>query len=112
MALGVGSSVSQTMAVLEGLVSGDATFVRTPKQGGLRIPQVVPKTPPAQLFITVIMGLYYLDAVGQSVRSHNWASLPLLALFGIGFWWVGLSQWLEGSRSVEAVEMGAARAAK
>jgi len=112
MALGVGSSASQTMAVLEGLFSSDATFIRTPKQGGLRIPQVVPQIPSAQLLITLGMTIYYLESMGRAALNHNWLSLPLLALFGSGFLCVSLSQLLEGSRTVEAVEMDVAPAAK
>ena len=112
MALGVGSSASQTLAVIEGLLSNDSTFVRTPKQGNSAVATLVPQIPPLQLIISCGMSLYYGISIALAVTQLRWASLPLLALFGLGFLMVSLRQILEGNRIVEAAEMGPLPATK
>ncbi len=95
MSLGIGMSLSQTRAVLEGLFGGTGVFVRTPKRGD------APKASygPARLSLPgaeLLLMLWFGWAVVQAVRMGMWGSLPFLVLFLSGFAWVGgltLLQW-------------------
>jgi cellulose synthase/poly-beta-1,6-N-acetylglucosamine synthase-like glycosyltransferase len=110
MALGVGCSASQSLAVFEGLVSKDATFIRTPKQGEGRA--AVARAKPTRVLLTTVMALYYLYALQWAVVSGRWASLPFMSLFGLGFILVSLSQWLEKTHTGEAAALDVAPATK
>lgn len=48
MALSVGMSVQESLAILEGWVSTDATFIRTPKEGGSSTTLGAPHTPSSE----------------------------------------------------------------
>ncbi len=87
--LGIGMSVSQTRAVLEGLFGRTGEFVRTPKRGerGSAGPYraVLGGLPGAELLVAAwfawgVVGALERDALG---------SLPFLLLFLAGFAWVG-----------------------
>lgn len=89
MSLGIGMSVNQTRAVIEGLFGKDITFRRTPKAGDAphqryRLPGGW--TPYVELLLAVWL------AVGFAHAAVNgwWASLPFMALFGTGFAYVGI----------------------
>ena len=95
IALGIGMSVSQSRAVFEGLFGQDVTFVRTPKSGatGLsRAPTLqryrlhIDWTPMLELAIAA-----YLTAGAMwSLNNGLYASVPFMALFAIGYAYVGL----------------------
>jgi cellulose synthase/poly-beta-1,6-N-acetylglucosamine synthase-like glycosyltransferase len=94
MALGIGMSVSQTQAVMEGLGRKTGTFVRTPKRGevsaslsqtyrlkwslwqGLGIPEFA-------------LAAWLAWAIFQAVQFQLWGAIPFLMLFFTGFAWVG-----------------------
>jgi hypothetical protein len=96
MSLGIGMCVSQTRAVLEGLLLEPGTFVRTPKRGD---------APQGHHYRSLLRGLpglelafaaWFVWAVTQAVRLGHWGVLPFLLLFFAGFAWVGvlsLRQW-------------------
>ncbi|MBL8858502.1 MAG: glycosyltransferase [Planctomycetes bacterium] len=89
MALGIGMSVAQTRAVVEGLVLGTGVFERTPKSGDSprrkRYASVMKGLPGVELVFAawIAWGMY------QAVRFQMWASLPFLFLFFASFAWVG-----------------------
>lgn len=90
LALGIGLSVNQTRAVISGLTSGDATFVRTPKTGSrgvFRYSSKLDWTPLVELGLAAYFGL----AIVESISRGWYASLPFLLLFGVGFSYVGLT---------------------
>jgi cellulose synthase/poly-beta-1,6-N-acetylglucosamine synthase-like glycosyltransferase len=96
MSLGIGMCVSQTRAVLAGLVHGSGEFVRTPKEGDAplarRYRAVLRGLPGAELLLAAWFGW----ALVEAVRVGAWGSLPFLALFLSGFAWVGalsLGEW-------------------
>lgn len=87
--LGIGLSVSQTRAVWEGLRRQTGEFVRTPKRG---------QAPAARTYSIGLTGLPGVElvfaawsawAVVQAVLLGLWGTLPFLALFVVGFGWVG-----------------------
>ena len=112
MAVGIGCSLSQTLAVFEGAFSNDATFDRTPKQGAekrmaTRVPmQLVPALG------GTLMSAYYAFALYICATSGHWHSLPFITLCALGYWLITGAQWKEGLRTGEAVEMDVAHAAK
>ena len=112
MAVGIGCSASQTIAVIEGLVSNDATFERTPKQGSRQRTRVVSAVPWIRASVTGGMALYFMAALAWALSQGWWSSLPFMLLFTAGFTGVSLSLWLEGQRAVESAEMGALPATK
>ena len=99
MLLGIGMSVSQTRAVLEGLLPGTGVFVRTPKRGDsapfTRYRAALKGLPGVELLFAAwfAWGLY------AAISKELWGSLPFLLLFFASFTWVGslsLRQWARG----------------
>ena len=95
LSLGIGMAVSQTRAVVEGLTSRDATFVRTPKSGdgaARRYRSRMDWTPVVELALAAVFVLAAIEAIGR-----GWyASLPFLAVFGFGYLYVGLATLFDG----------------
>jgi cellulose synthase/poly-beta-1,6-N-acetylglucosamine synthase-like glycosyltransferase len=90
LALGVGMSLGQSIAVLQGFTRHTGTFERTPKRGAVN---------PSQRYVSSIGALPGLElalaawsgyGLVQAARAEQWAALPFLALFAAGFGWVGL----------------------
>lgn len=93
MSLGIGLTLNQARAVVEGLIGLDSEFVRTPKHGveaktecwmkrkyrGVKT--VVP-------LFEYLFAIYFLVAAVVAVGGHHWAALPFLVLFVIGFVYV------------------------
>ena len=104
MAIGVGCSASQTLAVVDGLVSDDATFVRTPKRGDSARPAAVPRVPKRRLVLTGLMAGYYAVAALGVAAMRHWVSLPIVLLFAAGFAATFIRLATEGSEPGEAVE--------
>lgn len=97
MALGIGMSINQTRAVIEGLFGHDLTFLRTPKAGDRTVRRYALSAgiwPWAELLVAAWMAAGMVACVVAGL----WASLPFLLLFGVGFLMVGLS----GLRSAAA----------
>ncbi len=110
VAVTVGISISQTRAVIEGLLGIRSEFVRTPKQGVIsrrRRASVGPlyrglrdATPVAELALAgyLLVGLFY------GVQLGRWTALPILAIFAAGFTYVGtlsLGVTLRGGKAPE-----------
>ena len=97
IAVTVGISISQSRAVLEGLLGIRSDFVRTPKRGVIRRqpPGAVGPlyrglrnaTPLVELFFAgyLAVGLVY------GIQLGRWTALPILSLFVTGFTYVGTS---------------------
>jgi hypothetical protein len=89
LTLGIGMCVSQTRAVVEGLLPGTGVFVRTPKKGdgprGKRYASVMKGLPGIELLFAAWFAWGMFEAASQSM----WASLPFLLLFFTSFAWVG-----------------------
>ena len=89
IALGIGMSVSQSVAVVKGLFGGRTEFVRTPKRGDGRHTYRPGRAglPLAELGVALWVASAGLDAI----RAERFGALPFLALFVAGFGWVGSS---------------------
>ncbi|MBK7642647.1 MAG: glycosyltransferase [Planctomycetes bacterium] len=105
IALGIGMSVSQTRAVIEGLLPGTGVFVRTPKKGdaqGARRYRVPLLGWPG---IELVIAGWFGYGIWVALRNGFWGSLPFLALFLASFAWVGglsLAEWWQSVRSSRA----------
>jgi cellulose synthase/poly-beta-1,6-N-acetylglucosamine synthase-like glycosyltransferase len=103
LAVGVGVSLANARAALEGLVGHRSEFVRTPKWGtGVLAPR-------AQLggVVEVALGLYSLATLVVAVERGAWLGLAFHGLFAWGFLWVGAAR-LAPWRPSETRELDAA----
>lgn len=94
MALGIGLSVNNARAVLEGLFGKDLEFVRTPKHGvsGKRDDWKKKKYKasfPVHSLIELGFGIYFVVTIALAVITGSWITIPFLVLFMIGFLYVG-----------------------
>jgi len=92
LALGVGMSINNGIAVLEALFDRPSDFVRTPKYGrgtGPALPKIRYKAGRSISFwIEVILAVYFSTLVLLALWKHQWASVPILAMFAFGFVYV------------------------
>ena len=100
IALGIGMCVSQTRAVLEGLVDRTGEFVRTPKRGdGTREYRDLLRGVPG---LELVMGGWFAWGLVHAVEQRTWMLLPFLILFFSGFVWVGVLSLQDWMRSLRA----------
>ncbi len=96
MSLGIGLCINQTRAVLEALlVRRSGEFVRTPKHGVMKrferwsgkkyraSKTIIP-------LVEVLFALYFAVALAFAAIGGHWVSMPFLALFLVGFAYVGV----------------------
>lgn len=103
MSLGVGLSVSNARAVLEGLSRRRSDFVRTPKY---RIERSSDEwrskkyRAPRSLTLAgeIVLAAYFLACLVFAVTFHYWAALPFLLLFFNGFAGTAALSLLAGGR--------------
>jgi cellulose synthase/poly-beta-1,6-N-acetylglucosamine synthase-like glycosyltransferase len=96
MALGIGLSINNGRAAVEGLFGRDVEFVRTPKRGSL---DGKPGSGPQgyrgrwSWHNTVELGLalYCMASLAIAIATQSWASVPFLLLFCGGFTWVAIA---------------------
>ncbi|MFO1011310.1 MAG: glycosyltransferase [Planctomycetota bacterium] len=86
--LGIGMCVSQTRAVIEGLLPGTGVFVRTPKKGDGRSKtyRAIWKGLPG---IELVLAAWFAWALYSAYELQLWGTLPFLLLFFASFAWVG-----------------------
>ncbi|MCS6797085.1 MAG: glycosyltransferase family 2 protein [Myxococcota bacterium] len=94
MALGIGLSVNNARAVIEGLFGRDLEFVRTPKHGVTdRTDRWTQKKYRAGRMrhsaIELLLAAYFAVTLVVAVATGNWLTVPFLALFCVGFAYVG-----------------------
>ena len=94
MSLGIGLCVNQSRAVIEALLGRQTEFVRTPKHGvKSRLESWTAKkyrsarnlTP----YIELAFAAYFVAAMAVAVRGGHYVSMPFLAMFLVGFLYVG-----------------------
>ena len=96
MAIGIGLSINNARAVIEGLFGKDITFVRTPKHG-IENTSKRPTWKKAAYrgnwsmhsLLEVGFGLYFVVTIGLAIATGNYISVPFLILFMVGFLYVG-----------------------
>ena len=104
LAVGIGLSVNNTKAVLEGLFGGSSgEFTRTPKYGIERNDDVwqhkkYHQAMPIQPLIEVAFGLYFTGTVLYALAHDLYGALPFLVLFQFGFLYTGLLSILQQTR--------------
>jgi cellulose synthase/poly-beta-1,6-N-acetylglucosamine synthase-like glycosyltransferase len=101
MALGIGLSLNNARAVLEGLFGGESEFIRTPKHGVMAETKQTEKKSESwtkkkyraskEIFswIEVGLGLYFITTIGVGIFIGAFASVPFVLLFMVGFLYVG-----------------------
>jgi cellulose synthase/poly-beta-1,6-N-acetylglucosamine synthase-like glycosyltransferase len=101
MALGIGLTVTNTIAVIEALVGKQTAFARTPKY---RVESKKDKFRAAKYrkrlgwvpWIEILIGSYFALTVVYAVQNENYLTVPFLLLFVVGYWYTGLMSLLQG----------------
>jgi cellulose synthase/poly-beta-1,6-N-acetylglucosamine synthase-like glycosyltransferase len=102
IALGIGMCVSQTRAVIEGLLPGTGVFVRTPKKGDAQGPRRYRVPLLGWPGIELVLAAWFAWGIWVAVEREFWGSLPFLMLFFTSFAWVGsmsVAEWWQSSRA-------------
>ncbi len=97
LGLGLGMSLSNSRAVLEGLLGVDSPFQRTPKFGQGRRPwrRRLYRSPSGLLpALELALGTYFAYLIALCWQSGALATAPFLALFCFGFLYAGLTSLL------------------
>ena len=98
MALGIGLSVRNAVAVVEAIIGVKSEFVRTPKyrveagatSGGAWAKKKYHKSAGWMPFAEVGLGVYFAAAVFYAMQNENYATVPFLLLFVWGYLYTGL----------------------
>jgi hypothetical protein len=101
MALGIGLSINNGCAAIEGLFGRDVEFVRTPKRGdteGSSATRGYRGQWPRHNTVELAFGLYCTATLVIAVATKSWASVPFLLLFCGGFTYVGFASLVEALR--------------
>ena len=101
MALGIGLTVTNTIAVIEALVGRQTAFARTPKY---RVESKKDKFRAAKYrkrlgwvpWIEIVIGSYFALTVVYALQNENYLTVPFLLLFVVGYWYTGLMSLLQG----------------
>ncbi len=101
MALGIGLTVTNTIAVIEALVGRQTAFARTPKY---RVESRKDKLRAAKYrkrlgwvpWVEILIGGYFALTVVYAVQNENYLTVPFLLLFVVGYWYTGLMSLLQG----------------
>jgi cellulose synthase/poly-beta-1,6-N-acetylglucosamine synthase-like glycosyltransferase len=101
MALGIGLTVTNTIAVLEALVGKKSAFARTPKyKVETKADKIRAKTYRKRLgwvpWVELIIGTYFAMTVYYAIDNENYLTVPFLILFVVGYWYTGLMSLLQG----------------
>jgi cellulose synthase/poly-beta-1,6-N-acetylglucosamine synthase-like glycosyltransferase len=94
MSLGIGLCISNGKAVLEAILGRKSSFVRTPKFGVVRqgdrwIGKYASLGGMAVTAAELLLAAYYAGLMVDCIVSHNYMTLPFVALFFFGFAYVG-----------------------
>ncbi|HKM46474.1 MAG TPA: cellulose synthase family protein [Terriglobales bacterium] len=101
MSLGIGLTVTNTIAVLEALVGKQTAFARTPKYrveskkdkvGAKKYRKRLGWVP----WIELLIGTYFALAIFYAIDNENYFTVPFLVLFVVGYWVTGLMSLLQG----------------
>jgi cellulose synthase/poly-beta-1,6-N-acetylglucosamine synthase-like glycosyltransferase len=101
MALGVGLTITNSIAVLEALLGVKTAFARTPKyrvlkKGERSQAKVYRKRLGIVPWIELAIGCYFTATVWYAISSENYFTVPFLLLFVLGYWYTGLLSLLQG----------------
>src|SRR5882762_10082363 len=101
MALGIGLTLTNTLAVIEALIGKQSAFARTPKY---RVESKKDKIGRTQYrrrlgwipWVELLIGGYFATTVYYALLNENYITVPFLLLFVVGYWFTGLMSLLEG----------------
>jgi cellulose synthase/poly-beta-1,6-N-acetylglucosamine synthase-like glycosyltransferase len=101
MALGIGLTITNTIAVLEALVGKQTAFARTPKY---HVESKKDKISSSKYrrrlgwvpWIELLIGAYFALTVYYALDNENYITVPFLILFVGGYWYTGLMSLLQG----------------
>src|SRR5579863_9819571 len=101
MALGIGLTITNTIAVLEALIGRQTAFARTPKY---RVESKKDKVRASRYrrrlgwipWVELLIGAYFALATYYAIDNENFITVPFLVLFVIGYWYTGLMSLLQG----------------
>jgi cellulose synthase/poly-beta-1,6-N-acetylglucosamine synthase-like glycosyltransferase len=102
MALGIGLSVNNGRAAIDGLFGHDVEFIRTPKRGSIAAPSRLAGYRGAWSWhnaFELAFGVYCALTLVTAVVTQSWASVPFVTLFAVGFLYVGGRSLIEALRS-------------
>ncbi|MEM7435402.1 MAG: cellulose synthase family protein [Myxococcota bacterium] len=106
MAIGIGLSVNNGRAAIEGLFGRDVEFVRTPKHGvvdGKSHEAVRYRARwPWHNVIELLFTAYCFATLILAIATESWASIPFVLLFCVGFGVVGVTSAVEAVRTRES----------
>ena len=95
MAVGIGISIRNALAVLEAIFGVKTEFVRTPKykiegqRQGTWLRNKYRKSAGWMPFAEVFLGIYFAAAVAYAIQNENYATIPFLLLFVWGYLYTG-----------------------
>jgi cellulose synthase/poly-beta-1,6-N-acetylglucosamine synthase-like glycosyltransferase len=95
MSIGIGLSINNTRAMLEGVFNKQSEFMRTPKyhiEGNADewVGKKYRQTVAVQPLIELALGLYFTSTVFYALANQIYGTVPFLVLFQIGFLYTGL----------------------
>jgi hypothetical protein len=101
MALGIGLTVTNTLAVLEAVIGKQSAFARTPKY---RVESKKDKVQATKYrkrlgwipWVELVIGSYFALTVFYALQNENYLTVPFLLLFVMGYWYTGLMSLLQG----------------
>ena len=101
MALGVGLTITNTIAVMEALFGIKSAFARTPKysvrkKGQKSQAQKYRKRLGIVPWIELLIGTYFAFTVWYAITSENYFTVPFLLLFVFGYWYTGVLSLVQG----------------
>src|SRR5271166_4004516 len=102
MALGIGLTITNTIAVIEALIGKQSPFARTPKYSVVtkQDKSVAAKKYRKRLgwipYIELLIGCYFALTVWYAIANENYFTVPFLFLFVFGYWYTGLMSLLQG----------------
>ncbi len=102
MSLGIGLTITNTIAVMEAIFGIQSAFKRTPKysvrkkgeksKGAAKYRKRLGLIP----FIELLIGAYFALCIWYAVANENYFTVPFLLLFVVGYWYTGLLSLLQG----------------
>ncbi len=107
MAVGIGLSINNSKAVLEGLFSQSNVFVRTPKHGNLIASGRLKdnrycRRRGKRSYVEFAFAVYFILTMAAALLTGSWPSIPFLILFTVGFVYVGFRTRYPGAVSPQS----------
>ncbi|MGC2637791.1 MAG: cellulose synthase family protein [Acidobacteriaceae bacterium] len=101
MSLGIGLTITNTIAVMEAIFGIQSAFKRTPKY---RVQKKGERSQASKYrkrlglipFLELLVGCYFALCIWYAMANENYFTVPFLLLFVVGYWYTGLLSLLQG----------------